>query len=138
MHFYLGNLVCQGAETYRSGTQTKASGLVKGKNAKKALGSMLDANIAHMGTPGGSSSSAGGNKGRGKGKAKAKAAAGKAKTQAPQDKEKKELQKDIKAFPGYNSCSVESNPQEFRVLELALHGLGCVTKAARHKKLPLT
>ena len=101
MHFYLEKLVCQGAESYRSGTQTKASGLVKGKTAKKVLGSMLDAHIAHMGTPGGSST--GGAKGRGKG-GKGKAAANKTtKTTSPQDKEKKELQKDINAFPGKNN-----------------------------------
>ena len=98
--------MCQGGETYKSGTQTKASGLVKGKNAKKALGSMLDANIAYMGAPVGSSSSAGGAKGRGKegkGKAATAKAKAKAKNTSPQDKEKKDLQKDIKAFPGHSS-----------------------------------
>ena len=60
---------------------------------------MLDANIAYMGAPVVSSSSAGGAKGRGKG-GKGKAATAKAKAK---DKEKKDLQKDIKAFPGHNS-----------------------------------
>ena len=84
-----------GAEAYRAGTSVRASGRIKGKTAKKAVGAMLDTNIANMGSP-----LSAGSAPKGKGKGSGKGAAAKKQARPKIQNEKKDLEKDIKAFLG--------------------------------------
>ena len=87
-----------GSEAYRGGTRTSARGSVTGKAAKKAIEGMLETNVAEL--------SSGGPVSQPKAKAKASAKAGaKAKLTSPEEKQKKDLLKDIKAF---FSCNMKS------------------------------
>ena len=89
-----------GSEAYRGGTRTSARGLVTGKAAKKAIEGMLETNVAELNSGGPVSQP----KAKAKSKASAKAGA-KAKLTSPEEKQKKDLLKDIKAF---FSCNMKS------------------------------
>ena len=95
LQLWIGCHLSQGAESYRGGTKTSVRGTVTGKTAKKAIGGVLDTAVGEL-----SSSHGKVPKGSAKAAAKGKAKA-KAKTKnlsSPEEKEKKELLKDIKAF----------------------------------------
>eukprot|EP00435_Cladocopium_sp_Y103_P011495 s710_g3.t1 len=84
-----------GGESYRGGTRTSAKGAVTSSAAKKALGTMLDTSVAELATTHGKDSGKATAKAKAKGQAKAKATA---KLSGPEEKAKKDLLKDIKAF----------------------------------------
>lgn len=88
-----------GSESYRGGTKTSATAAVTGKNAKKALGSMLDTSVAELAVKEKDLQPTA----KAKGKAKAKSTP-KPKGGSPEEKAKKDLMKDIKAFFGKKTC----------------------------------
>lgn len=99
---YLHPFLCNafwGSESYRGGTKTSATAAVTGKNAKKALGSMLDTSVAELAVKEKDSQPTA----KAKSKAKAKSTP-KQKEGSPEEKAKKELMKDIKAFFGKKTC----------------------------------
>ena len=83
----------QGGEIYRGGTRTSARGKVTGSASEKALGSMLDTSVAELASH--ATTQKASSKAKAKSQAKAKA---NTKLSSPEEKAKKDLLKDIKAF----------------------------------------